>query len=190
MIKYKQVFVAWSLFFLTICGPIYLTSQSNFLNAWEDDWQSVSVQYYFSPDDHLQERLIALIDQETVSIKAAVFLVTDIKIVKALMKAYDRGVEVQLVVDTSQSRGVLSKIELLRKHGIFIFEYDARNEFYNLMHNKFAIFKRQNLVWTGSYNWTKAANEKNQENVIVIKSTKVVARFSAQFELLKTRCYI
>ena len=130
----------WLLFFVVACEPLYLSSRATAPVEQVGDWHSASVHCFFSPDDHLQEKLIALIDQEAIGIKAAIYLITDTKFAYALINACERGVEVQLVVDASQSRSIFSKIGLLKKHAILIFEYETRNELYYLMHNKFAIF--------------------------------------------------
>lgn len=53
-----------------------------------------------------------------------------------------------------------------------------------LMHNKYAIIDEQ--IWTGSFNWTVAADTKNQENALFIKhEAEVVARFLQNFKKLE-----
>ena len=51
------------------------------------------------------------------------------------------------------------------------------------MHNKFAIIDSDLLI-TGSYNWTKAANTKNDENVMIIDCPYVIELYKEQFEKL------
>ena len=61
-------------------------------------------------------------------------------------------------------------------------------EFLPIMHDKFAVFDDE-LVWSGSYNWTVSANVRNQENALLIEGEpEVVSRFAQQFEILKERC--
>ena len=59
------------------------------------------------------------------------------------------------------------------------------------MHHKFIIFSKnytaKGLVWTGSYNFTKAAHYYNQENIIVLNRKGIVTRYARQFERIKTR---
>ena len=52
-----------------------------------------------------------------------------------------------------------------------------------LFHNKFAIFDKK-VVFTGSFNWTVAANTRNQENVVVIDDEEVAKKYEAQFAFL------
>jgi phosphatidylserine/phosphatidylglycerophosphate/cardiolipin synthase-like enzyme len=51
------------------------------------------------------------------------------------------------------------------------------------MHHKFAIIDNR-LLLTGSYNWTLAANNKNNENLMVIDDPEVITRYQNQFEKL------
>lgn len=55
--------------------------------------------------------------------------------------------------------------------------------FHPIMHNKYAIIDK--TVWTGSFNWTVSANNKNYENVIIISEEKgVLERFLSNFQTL------
>jgi phosphatidylserine/phosphatidylglycerophosphate/cardiolipin synthase-like enzyme len=40
------------------------------------------------------------------------------------------------------------------------------------------------ILLTGSYNWTFSANNRNDENLMVIEDPKVIARYQNQFEKL------
>lgn len=52
-----------------------------------------------------------------------------------------------------------------------------------IMHNKFAII--DDVVWTGSFNWTVSANTRNNENVIVLSGEKeALSKFLANFNEL------
>jgi phosphatidylserine/phosphatidylglycerophosphate/cardiolipin synthase-like enzyme len=56
------------------------------------------------------------------------------------------------------------------------------------MHNKFAIIDNR-LLLTGSYNWTFAANNKNEENLMVIDDPEIIKIFQNQFVNLWTNKY-
>ena len=51
------------------------------------------------------------------------------------------------------------------------------------MHNKFAIIDNH-LLLTGSYNWTFSANNRNDENLMVIDDQEIITRYQNQFEKL------
>jgi phosphatidylserine/phosphatidylglycerophosphate/cardiolipin synthase-like enzyme len=146
---------------------------------------------FFSPDDRPSSRLIQLINGAHKKIYAAVYMITDKNIAVALVRARERGVAVQVIVDPSSMEGSYGKGQLLREGNVDLFVFGAQHASHHsfhqpLMHNKFAII--DNIVWTGSFNWTKSANEKNQENVILTDDVGVRERFEHHFELLKQRC--
>jgi phosphatidylserine/phosphatidylglycerophosphate/cardiolipin synthase-like enzyme len=146
---------------------------------------------FFSPDDRPASRLVQLINESHTKIYAAIYMITDKNIAEALVCAKKRGVAVQVIVDPSSMEGSYGKGQLLKTGNVdlFVFGNDKsqRRSFHQpLMHNKFAVI--DNKVWTGSFNWTKSANEKNQENVILTDDVRVKDRFEHHFELLKQRC--
>lgn len=145
----------------------------------------------FSAHDDIQKMLIDLISKEQKSIKIAIFAFTDIEIAKALMAAHARGVTVRIICDCSCLRAKFSKISLLQKEGITVFVYTPAQEhlFINdLMHHKFVIFEKnimnKSLLWTGSFNFTKSANTKNQENVLIIDDQHLIALYNTHFDHL------
>lgn len=146
---------------------------------------------FFSPDDHPTKLLIQIIDSTHKKIHAAVYMFTDKQIAEALIKAKKRGVDVKIVVDKATVDYEYGKAKILKENGIdvYLFSEDSKNtngRYSALMHNKFAILDEQ--VWTGSFNWTKSANQKNQENVILTTNKKICQKFEQQFEVLKKRC--
>jgi len=150
---------------------------------------------FFSPDDGLQKKLIDLIDKELESIKIAIYILTDLDIAHALVRAKKRGVEIQIIVEPSQMKEKHSKINLLQDNGILVFEYDPdyiKGRQSTIMHHKFVIFgtaeSEDGLVWTGSFNFTQAANHRNQENAVLITDIDAIAQFLAHYEKLKKRC--
>jgi phosphatidylserine/phosphatidylglycerophosphate/cardiolipin synthase-like enzyme len=52
-----------------------------------------------------------------------------------------------------------------------------------IMQNKVAVFDRQVLL-TGSYNWSTAAEESNDENAVFIRTPSVVATYQSTFDNL------
>jgi len=48
-------------------------------------------------------------------------------------------------------------------------------------HHKFAVLDGREVL-TGSYNWTILADEKNYENLVVIRDKNVAKKFAAEFE--------
>ena len=150
---------------------------------------------FFSSDDDLQQALITLIANEKESLKMAIFMITTKEIINALIAAHERGVKVTVLTDNMCVRDRWSKIDLLKKAGITVYEYvpeKAQNRLMNdLMHNKFVIFAdtldHTPLVWTGSFNFTRSAQLCNQENAVILNDAAAVAKFTQQFKRLKKR---
>lgn len=158
-----------------------------------------AVQVLFSPDNNLRDNLISLIDNSKSRVYAAVFMLTDKAIANSLIRAKERNVDVQVISDQSCIISQFGKIEFLKKEGIQIFSFcpisnknnkiSSKNLVNNvpIMHNKFAII--DNKIWTGSFNWTRAANDKNFENAVIIsEELSALDRFLKQFEIIKRQC--
>lgn len=146
---------------------------------------------YFAPDDHPQKYLISYLKDAKTRIYAAVYMFTDEEIAEALIDAKKRKVDVQIITDQSSVESQHGKISLLCENEIttYVFKTNQKSKkFLPLMHNKFAII--DNNVWTGSFNWTFSANNKNQENVIYTTSKTALEKYLAHFEKLKKRCRI
>jgi phosphatidylserine/phosphatidylglycerophosphate/cardiolipin synthase-like enzyme len=89
----------------------------------------------------------------------ALFLPTA-PIAKALLDAHKRGVQVQVILDKSQRTEKYSSADFLANQGVPTL-IDANHA---IAHNKVIVIDGE-IVLTGSFNFTKAAQEKNAENV-------------------------
>ena len=150
----------------------------------------------FAPDDNIRKELIQLIDAEKESITLAVFILTDHEIADALVRAQKRGVDIELVTDSSCLRDGHNKIGKLCQAGCAVYVYNPgydKQDQTSLMHHKFAVFKNNRagnqIVWTGSFNFTKSGSTKNQENAVVLEDKQVAGLFEKNFGKLKERSY-
>lgn len=163
-----------------------------------------SCQLLFTPDEHVIDRLIDLIDGEQTSIKVAIYSFSHQDVVDALIRAHNRGVHLEVVLDHG-------KKEQLAQAGIatYLFSpekyasraspdpdesYDSELTRYRstaIMHNKFCIFgnntKNRSLLWTGSINFTYFSTHLFQNNAMIIDDPATIAQFEKQFELIKTQ---
>jgi cardiolipin hydrolase len=151
---------------------------------------------YFSPKDHLAERLIQLIQQEKKSVKVAVFCVTHPGITKALIEAWERGVKVEVIVDPFSVK-VRSCVHRLAKANVPLFVWDPslnlqgksfkgskkRNK-EPIMHDKFCVLG-ESITWTGSFNFTQDGNLRNEENAVIIESSEVAKKYLEHFGEIK-----
>lgn len=82
--------------------------------------------------------------------------------------AKKRGVNVQVILDKSQKTQRYSSYTFFHNQNIPVY-IDSSHA---IAHNKIIIIDRQ-IVITGSFNFTKAAEEKNAENLLIIRSKKL-----------------
>lgn len=149
-------------------------------------------QVFFAPDANVQKALMHLIDTEKKKITIAMYTFTDADVAKALIRASERGVTVEVLIDGSCLQERYNKIGMMRDKKVRIYVYDLLKQpagKQGIMHNKFVIFSRnlldRSVVWTGSYNFTRSAYQRNQENAVVSDESWLVARYEQQFEKLK-----
>ena len=136
---------------------------------------------YFSLSDNPQKEIIKNINQAQASINIAMYIFTDREIAIPLVKARERGVKVRLYLDQDQVDYQYSQSRLLVQKGIKT--RISTNNY--IMHNKFAIIDNRILL-TGSYNWTFSANNRNDENLMVIDDPEIIEIFQNQFVNLWT----
>lgn len=139
---------------------------------------------YFSLYDNPQKEIIKNINQAEAFINIAMYIFTDREIALPLVKARERGVKVRLYLDKEQIDYKYSQSRFLVQKGIKT-RISSNNY---IMHNKFAIIDNR-LLLTGSYNWTFSANNRNDENLMVIDDPEIIGIFQNQFINLWTNKY-
>jgi phosphatidylserine/phosphatidylglycerophosphate/cardiolipin synthase-like enzyme len=95
----------------------------------------------------------------------------------AVLDAHARGVTVRIVTD--DEHGLEEEDESIPKFieaGIPVVD-DSRGA---LMHNKFMIIDSQ-VVWTGSWNYTRNDTYRNNNNALALRSRKAVEVYQAEF---------
>ncbi len=139
---------------------------------------------YFSLFDNPQKEIIKNINRAQASINIAMYIFTDKEIAIPLVKAQERGVKVRLYLDKEQVDYQYSQSRFLVQKGI---NTRISNNNY-IMHHKFAIIDNR-LLLTGSYNWTFSANNRNDENLMVIDDPEIIEIFQNQFVNLWSNKY-
>jgi len=124
----------------------------------------------------IETNLIDLINSAQSSVDLAVFEFNLQDVADALITAHQRGVNVRIVYDNEHTEDD-PQMDQMIKAGIPATP-DDRSAF---MHNKFFVFDHQ-LVWTGSWNVTINGTFRNNNNAIVIRSTKLAENYTAEFE--------
>ena len=134
---------------------------------------------YFSPGDTCLRRLCDLMRGCRDTLDICVFTIADDRLTDAILACHARGVQVRVVSDNDKQYDSGSDIARLCDHGVPVRLDDAPYH----MHHKFALFDGRVLA-NGSFNWTRSATEKNDENLVVTDDANLVRVFGLQFEKL------
>jgi phosphatidylserine/phosphatidylglycerophosphate/cardiolipin synthase-like enzyme len=116
----------------------------------------------FSPKGGSTALVLKVIHSAKTSIRVLAYSFTSAPIAKALVGAHKRGVDVQVVVDKSQRSAKYTSATFIANAGIPT-RIDSKHA---IAHNKVIIVDGR-TVQQGSFNYTKAAEESNGENVLV-----------------------
>jgi phosphatidylserine/phosphatidylglycerophosphate/cardiolipin synthase-like enzyme len=97
---------------------------------------------------------------------------TSARIAEALVEANKRGVSIQVILDKSQRNEKYSSADFVQHAGIPTY-IDSRHA---IAHNKVMVIDGGTVI-TGSFNFTKNAEENNAENLLVIRSPELASKY-------------
>jgi len=139
--------------------------------------EGVQVEVRFSPDDRVAERIVELIRGAQHSIRIMAYNLTLDEISDAILERAQAGVVVQGVFDEGQAKNQGSDVERLAQAGLDIWLDGSPG----LMHHKVIVVDGELLI-TGSYNFSRSAEERNDENVLFIFSPELAELYRLEFE--------
>jgi phosphatidylserine/phosphatidylglycerophosphate/cardiolipin synthase-like enzyme len=127
----------------------------------------------FSPRGGATQALVAAIQETKERLLVQAFSFTSAPIARALVEAHRRGVNVRVILDAGQTRGKIryNPAVFLSHMGIPV-RLDAAHA---MAHNKVMVMDGKTVV-TGSFNFTKAAEERNAENLLILWDNPALAR--------------
>ena len=140
---------------------------------WAASALAADIQACFTPGQNCQGLVVDAIGQAQKSILVQAYSFTSAPIAQALVEAHKRGVEVHVVLDKSQKTERYSGATFLANAGIDV-RIDAKHA---IAHNKVMVLDGESII-TGSFNFTKAAQEKNAENLLVILDHNLAALYA------------
>jgi phosphatidylserine/phosphatidylglycerophosphate/cardiolipin synthase-like enzyme len=137
-------------------------------SAWE---------VYFSPSGGCTEAAVKALGNAKASALVQAYSFTSAPIAKALVDAARRGVKVEVLLDKSQRTEKYSSADFVAHEGIPT-RIDAAHA---IAHNKVMVIDGT-IVLTGSFNFTKAAEEHNAENLLVIQDPALAEKYAANWK--------
>jgi len=133
---------------------------------------NVPINLYFSPNGGCTTAIIDELNNAKSEILVQAYSFTSAPIAKALVDAYKKGIRVVVILDKSQRTAHYTSASFLANSKIPTFIDDS----HAIAHNKIMIIDGTTVI-TGSFNFTKAAEEKNAENLLIIKSEELARKY-------------
>jgi len=137
------------------------------------------IECYFAPEDAPQKEIIQEIEAAQANIDFMAFVFTSKNIAEAMAKRMTKGVRVRGVLEARGLDPKHSRDKYLAERGAEM--HMDKNEY--TMHHKVIIIDVRTVV-TGSYNFSASAEDKNDENVLIIHSPDVAKQYTVEFEKL------
>ena len=137
---------------------------------------STAAEVYFSPQGGCTEAVVKELGNAKQTVLVQAYSFTSKPIAEALVKAHKRGVKVQVILDKSNKTEKYSAADFVAHAGISTL-IDAKH---SIMHSKVMIIDGETVI-TGSFNFTKAAEENNAENLLILQSKDLAGRYTVNW---------
>ena len=171
----------WGCITLGLCGLSWLLGRRSRphpptgIGPWE-----TSRAVYFSPNGGALDAMLQRIRGAKKTILAQGHLLHSRRLAGALVRAHQRGVHVQVMLDAHAQRfdppGLA--VEHLMVAGIAVWLDDHHDGW---AHDKIMVLDEE-IVITGSYNWTVAAEKDNSENLLVIHDPHLAQLYTSHWQ--------
>ena len=135
-----------------------------------------SVQVYFSPNGGCTAAIVAELAKAKTEILVQAYSFTSKEIAKALIDAHLRCIKVQVILDKSNLTEKYSAADFVAHANIPIM-IDSEHA---IAHNKVMVIDVETVI-TGSFNFTKAAEEHNAENLLILHDKTLAAKYAANW---------
>lgn len=131
----------------------------------------------FFPSEESEARLVGFLGKAKISMLVCVFTITNNKLADQIYKNWQRNLDVKVISDDECSKQLGSDVFDLANAGIPVRLDDSPQSH---MHNKFVILDNR-IVITGSFNWTTAGVNSNQENLCILDNAELAKKYELEF---------
>ena len=134
---------------------------------------SPSIEVAFSPEAGAEALVVKVLASAQQTIRLAGYSFTSPAVVKGLLDAKRRGVDVKVLLDDKGNRGAahLLAMKMITEANIPLKVVSA----YAIHHDKYIVADGRHIE-TGSFNYSQAAARINSENVLVLWNNEAVAQ--------------
>lgn len=130
------------------------------------------IQVFFSPKGGCTDAIVKALGKAKTTILIQAYSFTSAPIAKAAVDAHKRGVKVKVILDKSQRTEKYSSADFLA-HAQVTVSIDAKHK---IAHNKVMIIDSETVI-TGSFNFSKSAEEENAENLLIIHNSDLAEKY-------------
>ena len=132
---------------------------------------------YFSPGPDCRVAIEQAMETALDELLICVFTISDDRLSDAIQRAHRNGLTVRVLSDNDKMDDRGNDVERLSLSGVDV-RIDRSPEH---MHHKFMVVDGHTVL-TGSYNWTRSAETRNEENLVVLDDPVLAGRFAEEFE--------
>lgn len=138
----------------------------------------ILVENYFCPTHHCEEEVLEKLEHANESVYILAFSFTSKPIAEKLVEKKEKGLHIEVLFEKTRIASY-SQYQYLNASNVTV--YKDTNPY--TMHEKAFIIDNKTVI-LGSYNPTKAATEKNDENILIIHDEEIANEFLKEFKRL------
>ena len=132
------------------------------------------VESYFSPSDNTTAKLEATLLSANSTIEFALLSFTHNSLGAAIDDRHDEGVVVRGIIESTGDTG--TEYDFLLSQGVDV----QSHPFSAQLHHKYALIDHS-VVITGSHNWSNSAEQRNDENTLIIHNATIANQYLQEF---------
>lgn len=131
---------------------------------------------YFTPPAGAAQAIVKAIDASQSEILVQAYGFTHNAIAQAIIRAHQRGVRVSVLLDKKSDHTNRYVVDLFDNAQVSM-RQDGKHA---IAHNKVMVID-ENIVITGSFNFTNSAETRNAENFLILKSSSLATRYKEEW---------
>ncbi len=146
-------------------------------SRWAPSASAPTIDVFFSPHGGCTDAVVRELDKARSTVLVQAYSFTSRDIAKAIVDAHKRGVKVEVILDKSVLKDGYTEADFILHAGIPV----KVDSLHAIAHNKIIVIDR-GVVITGSFNFTKQAENSNAENLLVIRDKVIAEKYTANWQ--------
>tara|TARA_Y100000310_G_scaffold345638_2_gene467580 strand:+ start:3176 stop:4144 length:969 start_codon:yes stop_codon:yes gene_type:complete len=136
------------------------------------------IENYFCPEDQCKKKVLELLETPRHTLYFMTFSFTDPHISQKIVDL-SKSIEVKGIFEKRRENMKYEQYKFLKNQGVNI-KHDTNP---HILHHKVFIIDNETII-TGSFNPTRSANERNDENILIIHNKLIATKFVEEFNRL------